>query len=189
MQQPDPHEELRAIFYARIRDSFAIAHRCLTYARIARQRGDQATLSKWLLSTRVLRTAAARWRKRAQRLAPVVVVVLCLLWCLGCAKPAPREFTVEFDAEPSPDGGSVRWTLHFSRSEFHTMLDSAATKEDGDINDQVHADVRALIRAGLESHHLVGCRPVEQAVARLNDGFAFFGTCPVSPHALPAGGI
>ena len=80
----------------------------------------------------------------------------------------------------------MRWTLRFSRSEFHTMLDSAATTED--INDQVHADVRALIRAGLESHHLVGCQPVEQTVARLDDGFAFFGTCPVSPHALQAAG-
>jgi hypothetical protein len=185
MQQSEAfHQELRAAYAAIVADSFARARHCLSLARLAQQAGDCAEVRRWIWCVRVLRIAAGEWRKRAQRIAPVVV---CLLLCLGCAKPAPREFTVDFDVQPSSDGGSVRWTLRFSRSEFHTMVDTAA-KDDGNVNDQVHADVRALIRAGLESHHLVGCRPVEQVVAKLDDGFAFFGTCPVA-HAMPTGGI
>lgn len=185
MQQSDPHEELRAIFHARVRDSFAIAHRCLTYARIARQRGDQASLRKWLLSTRVLRTAAAKWRRRAQRIAPLVV---CFFWCLvGCAKSPAREVTVDFNVQPSRDGTAVMWTMTFNRTQYHAMLDSTSG---ADLNTRVHSKVRALIRAGLESHQLSDCHATEQFVAKLSDGgIAFIGSCTVAAPATPSGGI
>ena len=54
---------------------------CLMRARVAHQRGNHAELRKWMRSIRVFRTAAARWRRRAEKLAPTLV---CLLWLAGC---------------------------------------------------------------------------------------------------------
>ncbi len=67
-----------------------------------RRDGDSVGFREWIWCARVLRMAAARWRKRAEKLAPVLA---CLVWCCvsGCAKvstPPPREFTVNSRCSP-----------------------------------------------------------------------------------------
>lgn len=85
MQQSEAHQELREIFAARVHDSFGGARYCLGRARTARKDGDHDDLRKWMWCVGVLRTAAARWRRRAAKLTPMLV---CLVWCSlggGCA--------------------------------------------------------------------------------------------------------
>ena len=58
---------------------------------------------------RVLRKAAARWRRRTEKLTPMLI---CLMWCCfsGCAKvppPPPREFTVSVEVQRTSDGSSI----------------------------------------------------------------------------------
>lgn len=181
--------ELRAICHARVRKSFARAHQCMTFARIAHLEGNRAELVKWLWCARALRIAAARWRAKARRMAPIL---LCLLCCLGCEKAPPRAFTVTFDVRPSPDGTSVLWSLRFTQDEFNAMVASTPDRTDlGGINATVHAKVHDLIVAGFNSNQLTGCVPHERAIMRLKDGtVSFIGSCPVSAaHATPAGGI
>ena len=71
MQQSET-QELRAIFIQRVGQSFARAHRCLTFARIARVEGDSAGLARWVWCVRAMRSAAARWRHKAR---PSVTVI------------------------------------------------------------------------------------------------------------------
>ena len=78
-------QELRAIFIERIGQSFARAHRCMTFARIARVEGDNAGVDRWLWRVRAMRKAAARWRLKAQS----PIVCLLLLCLVGCATPPP----------------------------------------------------------------------------------------------------
>ena len=63
-------EEKRVIFRARVRRSFDGAHRCLTLARLARLKGDNAQASRWIWVAGLLRASAARWRRKAQGVAP-----------------------------------------------------------------------------------------------------------------------
>ena len=187
-QQRDDHQELRAIFRSRVPGSFASARQCLAFARLARRDGDSVKLRKWMWCVRVLRMAAAEWRKRAETLTPVLVCIAMLLQ--GCGKApahdAPlREFTTNFEVQPSADGQSVIWSLQFqSREQYHAFLETTADGAD-------RAKVRELIAAGLKLHHIVGCSPQERAVSKLGDGgVAFIGSCPMNPaHATPAGGI
>jgi hypothetical protein len=114
-------------------------------------------------------------------------LTLVCLWCLvGCAKvstPAPREYTVNFEVQPSPDGQSIVWSLQFkTREQYHTFLETTAEGAE-------RAKVREMIAAGLQLHHIVGCSAHEKEVTKLgNDGVAFIGSCPVAAHATPAGG-
>lgn len=113
-------------------------------------------------------------------------MLVCLLWCLvGCAKaPLPsREFSANFNIQPTGDGSTVIWSLEFSLDQYHAMLDS--TKDGAE-----RAKVRELIAVGLKTHHMVGCSPREGAVTRLSNGnIAFVGSCAVAAHVMPAGGI
>ena len=187
MQQSEAfHRELRAHYAAIVEDTFDRAWHCLSLARAAQQAGDFAQVRKWMWSVRVLRMAAAEWRKRAQRMAPLFI---CLLWCLvGCAKGPQlprREFSANFEVQPSPDGSSIVWSLQFkTREQYHAFLDTTADGAD-------RADVRELIGAGMRLHHIVGCSTQETTVMKLgSDGIAFVGSCPVAAHATPAlGGI
>lgn len=128
---------------------------------------------------RVLRNAAAVWRKRAQRITPVI---LCFLWVLvGCGKPHSRELTVDFEVQPSSDGRSVIWSLQFTRDQYHAMLDAM---ENGDKN---RPAVRELITAGLQLHHLVRCDTHDNPPTKLdNGGIAFIGVCPDRPCGSPS---
>lgn len=185
MQQSEAfHRQLRAHYAAIVAESFDRARHCLGLARAAQQAGNCAEVRKWVGSVRVLRMAAAEWRNRAQRITPTV---LCVLWCLvGCAKVStpPREFSANFEVQPSADGSSIVWSLQFkTREQYHTFLDTTADGAE-------RAKVRELIAAGMQLHHMVGCSTHEQAVTKLgNDGIAFVGSCPVAARAVPAGGI
>ena len=127
MQQA--YRELREIYRSRVHERLRQARNCLARACVARQDGDSAGVLRWLTNAKVLRTAAARWRKRAEKLAPMLV---CLVWCClsGCAKaPAldvpSREVTANFEVQPSPDGQSIVWSLQFrSREQYHAFLES-----------------------------------------------------------------
>jgi hypothetical protein len=188
MQQSEAfHRELRAHYAALVADSFGCARHFLALARAAQQAGNCAEVRKWMWSIRVLRLAAAEWRKRAQRLAPMLVCLL--VWCItsGCTKaPLPsRDVTAIFEVQPSPDGQGIVWTLQFhSRAEYHAFLESTADGAE-------RAKVRELIAAGMQLHHIVGCSAQEKAVTKLgNDGVAFVGSCESNhAHATPAGGI
>jgi hypothetical protein len=76
-------DELHVIFRESVSSRFALAHRCLTFARIARLGGHTDAVAKWVRHVRALRTAAARWRNRARSVAPMII---CLVWCFasGC---------------------------------------------------------------------------------------------------------
>lgn len=105
------------------------------------------------------------------------------MWCLvSCAKIStpPREFTADFEVQPSPDGSSVVWSLQFkTREQYHAFLDTTADGAE-------RAKVRELIAAGLQLHHIVGCSAQENAVTRLgDDGIAFIGSCPLAARAIP----
>ena len=184
MQKSDVFErELRAVYATIVDESFGRARHCLNLARAAQQAGDWNQVRKWMRCVRVLRMAATEWRKRAQGITPVLV---CLCWCLGCAK-APstsQEFTANFEVQPSPDGSAVLWSLQFkTREQYHAFL---ATTADG----TERTKIRELIAAGMQLHHIGGCNAHEQTVTKLgNDGVAFVGSCPVDAHAVPAGGI
>ena len=189
MQQSEAFQrQLRAHYTAIVAESFDRARHCLGLARMAQQAGNCAEARKWVWSVRVLRMAAAEWRKRAETLTPVLVCIAMLLQ--GCGKApahdAPlREFTTNFEVQPSADGQSVIWSLQFqSREQYHAFLETTADGAD-------RAKVRELIAAGLQLHHIVGCSPQERAVSKLGDGgVAFIGSCPMNPaHAVPAGGI
>jgi hypothetical protein len=183
----DGHQELREIFRSRVGGSFARARICAAYARTAREAGAAEEVGKWVERIRVLRVAAARWRRRAQNIAPILV---CFVWCLGGCGKAPtqgmpsREFTANFEVQPSPDGQSIVWSLQFkSREQYHTFLESTADGAD-------RAKVRELIAAGMRLHHIVGCSAQEKTVTKLgNDGVAFVGSCAAGAYAKPAGGI
>lgn len=183
MQQA--RQQLREIFHSRVHTSFVRARICLRCARVAHRRGDTGEFQKWLSAARVLRSAAAGWRKRAQRISPVLI---CLLGFLnGCAKvapPAPREVTANFEVQPSPDGSAIVWSLQFkTREAYHAVLETTAAGAD-------RAKIREMIAAGLKLHHIAGCSAQEKAVTKLgSDGIAFIGSCPVVAHAVPAGGI
>jgi hypothetical protein len=185
MQQSEASQrDLRAAYTAIVAESFASARHCLSLARAAQKAGDYAQVGKWMWSVRVLRMAAAEWRKRAQFVAPMFV---CLLWCfVGCTKAPlrPREFSANFEVQPSADGGSVVWSLQFkTREQYHAFLDTTADGTE-------RAKVRELIAAGFQLHHIVGCSAQEKAVTRLgDDGIAFIGSCPLAARAVPAGGI
>jgi hypothetical protein len=186
MQQSEAFEQqLRAHYAAIVAESFDSARHCLSLARAAHQAGNCAQVRKWLWSVRVLRMAAAEWRNRAQRITPVM---LCIVWCLvGCAKaptPPPREFTVNFEVQPSRDGQGIVWSLQFkTREQYHAFLETTAEGAE-------RAKVREMIAAGLQLHHIVGCSAQEQEVTKLgNDGIAFVGSCSMGAHAVPAGGI
>jgi hypothetical protein len=189
MQQSEAFQrELRAHYAAIVEDTFSRARHCLSLARVAQQAGHCAEVRKWMWSVRVLRIAAAEWRKRAERVAPVLICLVAFLH--GCAKaPAldvpSREVTAHFEVQPSPDGRSIVWSLQFkSRDQYHAFIDSAA-------NGAERAKVRELIAAGLQLHHIVGCSAREKEVTKLgNDGVAFIGSCGSNPaHATPTGGI
>jgi hypothetical protein len=81
-------QELREIFRSRVNERFMDARICLMRARVAHQGGDHAELRKWMRSVRVFRTAAARWRRRAEKLAPMLVCLVCFLH--GCSIPPVR---------------------------------------------------------------------------------------------------
>ena len=180
--------ELHRIYRARVPDRFASARDCLTYARMARRDGDSVRLRQWICCARVLRMAAAKWRQRAQSIAPVLLCLALLLH--GCAKApvhdAPvREFTTNFEVQPATDGQSIVWSLQFkSRKQYHAFLETTADGAD-------RAKIRELIAAGLHLHHIVGCSPQERVVTKLgDDGVAFIGSCAMNPaQATPAGGI
>ena len=75
MQESEAFEhELRAHYAAIVAETLGRAQHCLRLARAARRAGNSAERRKWLWSVRVLWIAAAEWRKRAQRIAPVTVV-------------------------------------------------------------------------------------------------------------------
>lgn len=187
MQQSEAfHRELRATYAAIVTELFDRARYSLTLAHAAQQAGDCAEVRKWMWSVRALRMAAAEWRKRAQRVAPML---MCLLWCLvGCAKAPPqppREFTANFEVQPSRDGQSIVWSLQFkSTAQYHRFLDTTADGTE-------RAKVRELIAAGMQLHHIVGCSAQEKTVTKLgSDGVAFIGSCAMDPaHAILAGGI
>jgi hypothetical protein len=186
MQQSGAFEQLRAHYVAIVAESFGRARHCLSLARAAHQAGNCTEVHKWMWSVRVLRMAAAEWRKRATRITPVLV---CFLWCVvGCAKVAPpREFTANFEVQPSPDGLAIVWSLQFkTREQYHAFLETTADGAE-------RAKVRELIAAGMRLHHIFGCNAQEKAVTKLgNDGIAFVGSCEMNPaHATPAtnGGI
>ncbi|MBS0418018.1 MAG: hypothetical protein JSR66_09915 [Proteobacteria bacterium] len=181
MDQSDAYEELRAIFRQRVGQSFERARCCLLFARMARYDGNGVAVQEWLSSVRVFRDAAARWRRKARRMASVL---LCFVWCLvGCAKAPPREFSAHFDVEPAGDGQTIVWSLQFSLDQYHVMLDSTADGTE-------HAKVRALIAAGLEMHHIVGCSAREKAVTKLGNGnIVFIGSCSLGARAVSAGSI
>jgi hypothetical protein len=186
MQESEAFQrQLRGHYATIVAESFDRARHCLSLARVAQQAGNCAEVRKWLRSVRVLRMAAAEWRNRAQRITPLI---LCALWCLvGCAKaptPPPREFTVNFEVQPSPDGSSIVWSLQFkTREQYHGFLDTTADGAD-------RAKIREMIAAGFQLHHIVGCSTHEKEVTKLgSDGVAFVGSCPVAAHAVPAGGI
>jgi hypothetical protein len=183
MQQSGAFEQqLRATYAAIVAESFDRARHCLGLARVAQQAGDCAQVRKWMWSVRVLRLAASEWRKKAQQLAPMLV---CLVWCLGCAKapPPPQEFTANFDVQPGPDGRSVVWSLHFTVPQYHAMLESTVNGGEG-------AKIHELIAAGLRSNHIAGCSSSSQAATKLANGeIAFVGSCDLGAHAVPAGGI
>jgi hypothetical protein len=160
---------------------------CVDELRTARRLGLPE--DGWRRALYFGRMALAQWRKRAERLAPVLV---CLVWFIagGCAKaPARdvplREFTTNFEVQPAPDGQSIVWSLQFrSRAQYHAFIEST---QDG----AERAKIRELIAAGMRLHHIVGCSAREKAVTKLdNDGIAFVGSCQSNPaHAMPAGGI
>jgi hypothetical protein len=113
----------------------------------------------------------------------ITATLLCLVICSGCDRAPSREFTARFDVQPSSNDRSIVWCLHFSKEQYHAMLE---VTRDGDET----AKVRALIAAGLRMHHLSGCEPREQAVTLLKNGdIAFVGHClPTAQRAL-AGAI
>lgn len=89
MQQSEAfHRELRAHYAAIIEDTFARARHCLAKAREALHSGDCAEVRKWMWSVRVLRIAAAEWRKRAQSIAPVLICLVAAMTA-GCTHQAP----------------------------------------------------------------------------------------------------
>ncbi len=186
--QPQPNDELRAIFRARVPDSFEHARYCLTLARAAHQAGDLAELRKWMWCVKAFRVAAAGWRKRAEKLTPVLLCFALLLH--GCAKApahdAPdRAFTSTFVVKAAPDGSGVIWSLQFkTREQYHAFIETTADGAD-------RTAVRELIAAGMRLHHIVGCSPQEKTVTKLGEyGIAFVGSCEMNPaHATPAGGI
>jgi hypothetical protein len=189
MQQSEAFQrQLRAHYATIVDDTFTRARHCLTLARAAHQAGDCAEVRKWMWCVRVLRMAAAEWRNRAQSIAMVLVCLASLLH--GCAKaPArvipSREFTANFEVQPSTDGQSIVWSLQFkSRKQYHAFLETTAEGAE-------RAKVRELIAAGMQLHHIVGCSARENTVTKLgDDGVAFVGSCPANPaHAIPAGGI
>lgn len=163
------------------------ARNCLAEARTARRLG--LSDREWLRALYFSRMALSQWRKRAERLAPMLV---CVVWCItsGCAKaPAldvpSREVTTNFEVQPSPDGRSIVWSLQFkSRAEYHAFLETTADGAE-------RAKIRELIAAGLKLHHIVGCRALEKEVTKLgDDGVAFIGSCESNPaHAVLAAGI
>lgn len=60
-------------------------------------------------------------------------MLVCLMWLLyGCdkasARVAPsREFTADFEVQPSQDGQSIVWSLQFkSRQQYHAFLETTA---------------------------------------------------------------
>lgn len=188
MQQA--RQELHAIFLSRVPDRFARARSCLACARIARQDGDSAAIVMWLRNVQVLRTAAARWRRRAEKLAPVLI---CLVWCItsGCAKepayePPRRQFAFNFEVRPLPHSQGMEWVLQFkTRDDYHAFLENTPDGAD-------RAEVRKLIAAGLQRHHIVGCSTQEKAVEKLgNDGIAFVGSCGSNhpAHTTLVGGV
>ncbi len=172
-------------YAACIRWAFVRAKVCIKCARAARRRRDSTEFERWLAAAKILRGRAAEFRAQARN---VSAVLLCILWCLvGCAKapaPPPREFTVSFEVQPSPDGSSLVWSLQFkTREQYHAFLDTTAEGTD-------RAKIRELIAAGMQLHHIVGCSAHENEVTKLgSDGIAFVGSCPVAAHAVPAGGI
>lgn len=177
--------ELQRTYRARVPGSFANARDCLTFARMARRDGDSVGFREWIWCARVLRMAAAKWRRRAQSIAPVLVCLVLFLH--GCGKgPAPPqwEVTANFEVQPSPDGSAIVWSLQFkTRAAYHAMLETTADGAE-------RAKIRELIAAGMQLHHIVGCNAHEEAVTKLgNDGIAFMGSCPAAAHAVPAGGI
>jgi hypothetical protein len=99
------------------------------------------------------------------------------------ATTAPREFTANFEVQPSSDGQGIVWSLQFkSREQYHAFLETTADGAD-------RAKVRELIVAGMKLHHIVGCSAREKAVTRLgNDGIAFFGVVRVDSRTRDAGG-
>jgi hypothetical protein len=91
--------ELQRIYRARVPDRFSNARHCLTYARMARRDGDSVGFKEWIWCARVLRMAAARWRKRAEKLAPMLV---CLVGFLhGCCAYQPVKVTDSLTAAPA----------------------------------------------------------------------------------------
>jgi hypothetical protein len=95
-----------------------------------------------------------------------------------------REFTVNFEVQPSSDGSSIVWSLQFkTREQYHAFLETTAEGAE-------RAKIREMIAASLQLHHIVGCSAQEKAVTRLGyDGIAFIGSCPLAARAVPAGGI
>ena len=80
------NRELKARYAAIVAETLGRAQHCLHLARAARRAGNRAERLEQLSAGRVLWMAAAEWRKRAQRIAPVL---MCLLWLAGCATPPP----------------------------------------------------------------------------------------------------
>ena len=181
MQEPSNQESHAAC----IRWAFVRAKACIKCARAARRRGDSTEFERWVAAAKILRGRAAEFRAQARN---VPAVLLCIVWCLiGCAKtptPPPREFTVNFEVQPSRDGQSIVWSLQFkTREQYHAFLETTAEGAE-------RAKVREMIAAGLQLHHIVGCSAQEQEVTKLgNDGIAFVGSCSMGAHAVPAGGI
>jgi hypothetical protein len=71
MQVSDPYrEDLRAIYHARVLESFTSARTLLRRARRARQSGDYINRRRWLNHVHILWMAGAEWRERAKGVAP-----------------------------------------------------------------------------------------------------------------------
>jgi hypothetical protein len=183
VQEPSNQESYAAC----IRWAFVRAKVCIKCARAARRRGDSTEFERWVAAAKLLRGRAAEFRAQARN---VPAVLLCIVWCLvGCAKVstpnAPsREFTVNFEVQPSSDGSSIVWSLQFkTREQYHAFLETTAEGAE-------RAKIREMIAASLQLHHIVGCSAQEKAVTRLgDDGIAFIGSCPLAARAVPAGGI
>lgn len=182
------NQELQSIFRSRVHVSFVRARICLRCARLAHGRRDTAEFQEWLHAARILRRAAAGWRKRLQGALPMLIGLMGLL--NGCMKAPARdgpsqEVTANFEVQPSPDGRNIVWSLQFkSRAQYHALIES--TVDGGE-----RAKVRELIAAGMRLHHIVGCSVQEKTVTKLgSEGIAFVGSCGSNQaHATLAGGI
>ena len=148
MQQSEAfHRQLRASYAAIVADSFARARHCLGLARQARQSGDCAEVRRWMWCVRVLRVAAAEWRKRAQRIAPVILA--CVISFAGCARQDEMSLSFWIDSE-----GTVRWTLVVPESTWHHMRPAQIDRVTFDLDDDTSGRLISAINEELARKNL-----------------------------------